>query len=142
MPAPMGQSVSIVGALILGEAAIEARLFSAPMVVVVAATGITSLITIKLKGAAIILRLLLLLLSAYLGLYGYIFGVIGAFIYLFSMRSFGVPYMLEYGSVYATDLKDVFIRAPWWYMKTRPKPISPDNIIRQQAPEIKDRDSI
>lgn len=139
LPAPMGQSVSIVGALILGEAAIEARLFSAPMVVIIAATGITGLITIKLKGAAMILRLLLLLLSAFLGLYGYIFGVIGAFIYLFSMRSFGVPYMLEYGSAYPADLKDLFIRAPWWYMKTRPKQISPNNITRQQAPKIKDR---
>lgn len=133
MPSPMGQSVSIVGALILGQAAIEARLFSAPMVIVVAATGITGLLTLKLKGASIVIRLALMLLSAFLGLYGYIFGVIGALIYLFSMRSFGVPYMLEYGSLNPVDLKDTFIRAPWWYMKFRPKQIAAKNVIRQKT---------
>jgi spore germination protein KA len=137
MPSPMGQSVSIVGALILGEAAIEARLFSAPMVIVVAATGITGILNIKLKGASIIIRLILLLLSAVLGLYGYIFGVLGVLIYLFSMRSFGVPYMLEYGSINPVDLKDTFIRAPWWYMNFRPKHISAKNIIRQSTPKPK-----
>jgi spore germination protein KA len=132
MPSPMGQSVSIVGALILGQAAVEARIFSAPMVIIVAATGITGLLTLKLKGASIIIRLILLLLAAFLGLYGYIFGVIGFLILLFSMRSFGVPYMLEFGSVYPVDLKDLFIRAPWWYMDFRPKLIAAKNIIRQK----------
>lgn len=139
MPSIMGQSVSIVGALVLGQAAIDARLFSAPMVVIVAATGITGLITIKLSGATIIIRLFLLLISAFMGLYGFIFGVIGAFIYLFSMRSFGVPYMLEYGSAYPVDLKDTAIRAPWWYMKFRPKQIAMKNIIRQKPPQKKEQ---
>jgi spore germination protein KA len=137
MPTPMGQSVSIVGALILGQAAIEARLFSAPMVIIVAATGITGLLTIKLKGASIVMRLALMLLAAFMGLYGYIFGVTGALIYLFSMRSFGVPYMLEYGSLNPIDLKDTFIRAPWWYMGLRPKHIAAKNVIRQKTSKIK-----
>jgi spore germination protein KA len=132
MPTPMGQSVSIVGALILGQAAIEARLFSAPMVIIVAATGISGLLTIKLKGASIVIRLALMLLAAFMGLYGYIFGVTGALIYMFSLRSFGVPYMLEYGSINPTDLKDTFIRAPWWYMSFRPKQMAAKNIIRQK----------
>lgn len=137
MPAPMGQSVSIVGALILGQAAVEARVFSAPMVIIVAATGITGLLTIKLKGASIIIRLGLLLLASFMGLYGYIFGVTGALIYLFSMRSFGVPYMLEYGSINPNDLKDTFIRAPWWYMDLRPKQLAAKNVIRQKTSKIK-----
>ena len=137
MPTPMGQSVSIVGALILGQAAIEARLFSAPMVIIVAATGITGLLILKLKGASIIVRLALLLLSAFMGLYGYVFGIMGAFIYLFSMRSFGVPYMLEYGSINPTDLKDTVIRAPWWYMNLRPKQIAAKNVIRQKVYKVK-----
>ncbi len=137
MPTPMGQSVSIVGALILGQAAIEARLFSAPMVIIVAATGISGLLTIKLKGASIVIRLALMLLSAFMGLYGYIFGVTGAFIYMFSMRSFGVPYMLEYGSLNPVDLKDTFVRAPWWYMNLRPKMIAAKNVIRQKTSKVK-----
>ncbi|SHI13296.1 spore germination protein KA [Sporobacter termitidis DSM 10068] len=134
MPLPMGQSVSIVGALVLGQAAIEARLFSAPMVIIIAATGITGLLTIKLKGASILIRLGLLLLAAFMGLYGYIFGVIGAFIYMFSLRSFGVPYMMNYGSINPVDLKDMFIRAPWWYMNYRTKHTAAKNVIRQKVP--------
>ena len=137
MPTPMGQSVSIVGALVLGQAAIEARMFSAPMVIIVAATGITGLLTLKLKGASIVIRLALMLLASFMGLYGYIFGVIGALIFLFSMRSFGAPYMLEYGSVNPVDLKDTFIRAPWWYMNFRPKQIAAKNVIRQGIPKTK-----
>ncbi len=137
MPSPMGQSVSIVGALILGQAAIEARIFSAPMVIIVAATGITGLLNIKLKGASIVVRLSLTLLSAFMGWYGFIFGVTGVLIYLFSMRSFGVPYMLEYGSINPLDLKDTFIRAPWWYMNIRPKQIAAKNVIRQKISNVK-----
>ncbi len=137
MPTVMGQSVSIVGALILGQAAVEARVFSAPMVIIVAATGITGLLNIKLKGASIIIRLGLLLLASFMGLYGYIFGVTGALIYLFSLRSFGVPYMLEYGSINPNDLKDTFIRAPWWYMDLRPKQLAAKNVIRQKTSKIK-----
>lgn len=136
MPSPMGQSVSIVGALILGQAAIDARLFSAPMVIISAVAGITGLLNIKLKGASIILRLILLLLSAIMGLYGYIFGVTGALIYLFSMRSFGVPYMLNYGSFHPEDLKDTFVRAPWWYMTFRTKQLAAKNMIRQNTAEM------
>lgn len=132
MPTPMGQTVSIVGALILGQAAVEARLFSAPMVIIVAATGITGLLNIKMKGSSIIVRLSLMLLSALMGLYGLIFGTIGILIYLFSMRSFGVPYMLEYGSIDPLDLKDTVVRAPWWLMNSRPKQIASKNIIRQK----------
>lgn len=137
MPSTMGQSVGIVGALILGQAAIEAKLFSAPMVVVIAATGISGLINLKLKGANIVIRLFLTLLSGIMGLYGYIFGVIACFIYMYSMRSFGIPYMLEIGSINPVDLKDTAIRAPWFYMKMRPKTISAKNIIRQKVSKAK-----
>jgi spore germination protein KA len=138
MPSALGQSVSIVGALILGQAAVQARLFSAPMVVVVAATGITGLLVIKMSGSLIVLRIIFLMLSSFMGLYGYIFAVVGAMIYLFGMRSFGVPYMLEIGSLKATDLKDTFVRAPWWFMTDRHRTFTKDT-VRQQPPQAKDK---
>jgi len=67
-----------------------------------------------------------------LGLYGYIFGVIGLFIHLMSMRSFGVPYMMNLVSTKLQDIKDTSIRAPWWYMQYRPKFISSKNRIRKK----------
>ena len=131
MPDAIGQTMSIVGALVLGQAAIDAKLFSAPMVVIVALSGITALIVPRFKGAIIVVRLLLLFASAFLGLYGFVFGIILVLIHLFGMRSFGVPYMLDYNSFEFQDFKDTMIRAPWWYMRLRPKFISAYNTVRQ-----------
>ncbi|MCX7884072.1 MAG: spore germination protein [Caloramator sp.] len=131
LPATIGQTISIVGTLVIGQASVEARIISAPVIIIVALTGITELLIPKLMSAMIIIRFILIILSSVLGLYGYIFGTIGIFIHLFSLRSFGVPYMLGYGSIKPQDIKDTFIRAPWWYMIMRPKLIAKKNFIRQ-----------
>lgn len=133
MPTNIGQALSIVGALVLGQASVEARLISAPVVIVVALTAITGLTMPKFKGIEIIMRFLLILLSAFIGLYGYIFGLIGLLIHLFSLRSFGVPYMLTLTSYRPQDIKDTTIRAPWIYMKLRPKFIAPNNRVRNSS---------
>ena len=137
MPTAVGQAVSIVGALVLGQAAVEAKFVSAPMVIIIALAGISSLSLPKLMGASIVIRLIFLSLSAGLGLYGFIFGVIGLLIYLFSMRSFGVPYMLSLVISDKQDIKDTFIRAPWWYMRRRPKLIAVKNSIRKSDSKFK-----
>lgn len=124
LPQPIGQSVSIVGALVLGDAAVNARIISAPMVIVVAATGISSFLVPKLLGPLIITRLTFIILASMWGLFGYMYGVMGLFIYLFSIRTFGVPYMLYSAAVKPEDLKDTVIRAPVWAMKFRPRIIS------------------
>ncbi len=131
MPEAIGQTISIVGALVLGQAAIDARLFSAPIVVVVALSGITELIVPRFKGANIIVRMMLLFLSAFLGLYGFIFGVLILLIHLFGLRSFGVPYMQNYRSLEFQDFKDTVVRAPWWYMILRPQFIASENKKRR-----------
>ncbi len=131
LPAAIGQAVSIVGALVLGEAAVTARLISAPIVIVTALTGISSFLTPQMIETLILIRFILLALSSFLGLYGYIFGIIGIFIHLMSLRSFGVPYMLNVSSINKQDIKDTAIRAPWWYMYYRPKLIADRNSIRK-----------
>jgi spore germination protein KA len=131
LPQPIGQSVSIVGALVLGDAAVNARIISAPMVIVVAATGIASFLIPKMIGPVIISRLILILLGSMWGLFGYMYGVMGLFIYLFSIRSFGVPYMLYSAAIRPEDLKDTVIRAPVWAMSLRPRLINKDRKRRK-----------
>lgn len=131
MPTNIGQALSIVGALVLGQASVEAKIVSAPIVIVVAISGITSLMIPRIQGATIICRVIFLLLSAFLGFYGLIFGITGALLHLCEMRSFGVPYLLYLTSMNPYDLKDTIIRAPLWNMKKRPKLISTDNMVRQ-----------
>lgn len=139
LPKPIGSTISFVGALILGEAAVDARFVSAPIVIITALTGISNFLIPKMIGALIAVRLTFLLLSAFLGLYGYIFGVIGLFIHLMSMRSFGIPYMLDIGALNMQDVKDTAIRAPWWIMHLRPKLIGDSNKVRQKDPKLHEK---
>ncbi|WFD08996.1 spore germination protein [Tepidibacter hydrothermalis] len=132
LPKPIGATISIVGALVLGDAAVNARFVSAPIVIIIALTGISSFLVPKMLGPVLIIRIIFLLLASFLGLYGYIFGVIGLFIHLMSMRSFGIPYMMDLVSTKLQDIKDTSIRAPWWYMQYRPKFISSKNRIRKK----------
>lgn len=119
MPTVIGQTISIVGALVIGQAAVDARLVSAPMIIVAAMTGITSFVVPKMQGELILIRLIFLLSASFIGLYGYLYSVIGMFIHLASLRSFGIPYMINIGSFRASDAKDVMVRTPWQKMKSR-----------------------
>jgi spore germination protein KA len=130
MPGSMGQALSIVGALVIGQAAVQAKIVSAPMVIIVGFTGISGLMIPRIKGADILLRFILLGLSTVLGLYGYMFGMLGLLIHLFSLNSFGIPVMTSTFDNSAQDKKDIFVRAPWWFMKKRPKYLS-QNKTRQ-----------
>lgn len=138
----MGMAISLVGALVLGQAAVDARIVSSPMVIVVGLTGIASLTLPKLKGPNVIIRFIFMLLVSFLGLYGYMFGMIGLLLYLMSLRSFGVPYMANITSLKPQQSKDTVVRAPWWYMKLRPKAIAIDYIRKKGTkPQVKDNEN-
>ncbi len=122
LPRPIGQAVSIVGALVVGEAAVRAGLVAAATVIVVALTGIASFtFSYSASIAFRILRFLLLAASAAMGLFGLITGLALIGIHLCGLRSFGVPYLYPLVPVVVPDLKDTFVRAPFWAMLTRPR---------------------
>jgi len=120
MPSNIGQALSIVGALVIGQAAVDAKFISAPMVIVVAITAITGLINAKIKGATVLLRFGFLFSASFLGLFGLAFAFCGLLIHLFGLQSFGVIYMTQLSSFKFSEFKDNLFRAPWKYMKTRP----------------------
>lgn len=122
MPKAVGSAVSIVGALVIGQAAVQAGIVSAPVVIVVATTGIASFAIPRYNfGTAYrLLRFPMLILAGLLGLYGIIGGVFLMIIHLLGLRSFGVPYMSPVVPQVTRSLKDVFIRAPRWSMTKRP----------------------
>lgn len=122
LPKQVGAAVSIVGALVIGQAAVQAGLVSAPMVIVVAITGVSSfMVPHYTQGIALrMLRFPIILLAGSLGLLGVMLGVIAIAVHLCTLRSFGVPYLTPIAPVKGRELKDSFIRAPWWMMDTRP----------------------
>lgn len=118
MPRAVGSAVNIVGALVIGQAAVQAGIVSAPMVIVVAATGIANfLIPRHSIGTAIrLVRFLLLFLAGFLGLYGIAIGLTGLLIHVVNLRSFGVPYFTPLAPLAKKDLADFLFRAPRWKM--------------------------
>lgn len=137
LPRNIGQAVSIVGALVIGQAAVSAGIVSPLMVIVVALTGIASFVAASYDIAITtrLLRFPMMILAATLGLFGVMTGVLVILVHMASLRSFGVPYLAPLAPLHAGDMKDVAWRAPWWAMDTRPAELAGDN-NRRQAPGL------
>jgi spore germination protein len=122
LPKTIGSAVSILGALVVGQAAVEAGIVSAPMVIVVSITGIASFTIPRFNGAIAIrmLRFPIILAASIFGMFGILISVMIILGHLASLRSFGVPYLSPIAPLSASDLKDIAIRSPWWSMRQRP----------------------
>lgn len=124
LPKPIGQTIGIVGALVIGDAAVKASLVSPLMVIVIGITAIASY-TIPSYDLGIAVRLTrfpLMLLAGSMGFYGVGIGLYAGLIHLLSIRSFGVPYLSPIAPLRIRALlQDTFVRAPWWAMKRRPE---------------------
>ena len=94
-PGAMGQTMSIVGGLVLGQAAVSARFAAAPTVIVVAIAGVTGLMVPKLQAAALWLRFALLAAAAAYGLYGVGLALALILAWLCRMHSCSIPYLLN-----------------------------------------------
>ncbi len=132
VPQSMGSALSIVGGLVIGQASVEAKIVSAPMLIAVAAGGIAGLMVQKLKGAVFYSRIILVLLCYFFGLTGYFVGITALFAIIFSLNSFGTDYTASLNEFSFQSLKDTVFRAPWFKMKTRPRSLS-TNTIRQRG---------
>ncbi|MFV9511216.1 spore germination protein [Tepidibacillus sp. LV47] len=134
MPRAVGQAVSIVGALVLGTAAVEAGIISAAMVIIVSMTAIAGFTapSVDLAIAARIIRFGLLVLSASFGLFGILFGLMMIAIHLVGLRSFGIPYLNGLAPFNLSDQKDIFMRIPWFMMLSRPRLFSQANEVREK----------
>lgn len=123
LPRPIGQAVSIVGALVIGQAAVSAGLVTSAMVMVVSLTAIASFTIPTISGsyAVRILRFPMMVLAASFGLFGIMVGLMAILIHVCTLRSFGVPYITPLAPFSSSDFKDSFIRMPWWAMIRRPK---------------------
>lgn len=128
MPRPIGQALSIVGAIVLGEASVAAGIASNLMVIIVAITAICSFIVPPLIRATMLLRFVFLAAADFMGFLGISLVLVAVFIHLCRLRSFGIPYMAPFSPLTLSDLKDSFIVTPIWTMITRPKILRQENI--------------
>lgn len=133
LPVAIGNTIGIVGGLVIGEAAVRAGVVSPIMVIIVAVTAIASFAnpSYNLSVGFRLLRFALMIASGILGLYGLMLGLTLIFIHLVKLKSFNVPYLSPFVSVDTSDLKDTVYRAPLYKMIKRPHNTSKD-IIRMK----------
>ncbi|MCD7946919.1 MAG: spore germination protein [Oscillospiraceae bacterium] len=128
MPTGVGQALSIVGALVVGSAAVEADLVSANVIIIAAASGITSLLATRLNAAIPIIRNFLIILAAVTGFYGLVLGISVLFIHILRLESFGVPQIGWDTTLRYQNIKDTVIRGPMWRMSERPNGLTEDKV--------------
>ncbi|MCY7892143.1 spore germination protein [Bacillus vallismortis] len=133
LPRVVGSAVSIVGALVIGQAAVQAGIVSPAMVIIVALTAIASFATpaFAMAISARLIRFIFIIAAAVMGFYGLILGIIVMFVHLCSLRSFGVPYMSPLAPFSSQGVKDTLFRVPWWADEKRPESITKKDKVRQ-----------
>ncbi len=128
LPRPVGQAISIVGALIMGDAAVNAGIVGAPMVIVVALTAVAGFLLSAQNDAISILRIVMMAMASFMGFYGVAFGFLGMLIHIATLESFGVPYLGDFDNIEAAQ--DTFVRMPLWFMAKRPTGIARGDMTR------------
>jgi len=127
LPEKLGTSLSVVGALVIGEAVVSAGLVSWPVVAVVAITAIANF-AIPRWTMALAIRLLRfgeMLAAAIFGLPGVLVMTTAILVHLVDLRSFGVPYLFPVAPLDADGLQDAILRMPHWTPQPRPRLLAP-----------------
>lgn len=116
LPQPIGQTVGIVGGIVIGDAIVSAGLASNLMVIVVAMTAIASFVipSAEMNMAVRLIRFPFMLLSAALGFLGMVLGTLFLFIHLLNLSSLGQPYLSPLVPFDPSRFKDVFFRVPFY----------------------------
>lgn len=120
MPKSVGHAVSIVGALVIGDAAVSAGLIAAPMLIVVAMTAISSFVVSKIYYPVSILRFAFMVIGGLTGFYGIVLGFGVLLSNMCAVKSFGTPFTAPVAPMHlGALLRDFFVRISWKYLGKR-----------------------
>ncbi|ACA53886.1 spore germination protein [Clostridium botulinum] len=130
LPSKIGQTLSVVGGIIIGDAAIKSHLVSSTTLLVVGVSTVATFLipNYEMSLTIRILKFPILFLTNALGIIGVSIGWFFILVELCSLDSIGVPYL----QFKKSDMKDIFMRAPLWKMNKRPKAIPNKNPVRQE----------
>lgn len=125
LPGAMGNTIGIVGGLIIGQAAVEANLVSPIVVIVVAFTALCSFAVPNEEFATAfrILKFFFIAMCAWLGFFGFLMALLAVLIHLSHLKSFGIPYLMPFVGADVTDYqdeRDSLLRLPLYQLQHRP----------------------
>lgn len=129
LPKTIGQAVSIVGAVVVGQAAVDAKLVSPAVVVIIAITAISSFTMPNqdFSNALRLWRFVFVLVSSVIGLFGLTLGGLVLLNHFASMETFGIPYLSPFVGQDGQQLQDSLFRLPFSLQKKRPMSLKTKN---------------
>ncbi|MGE6630277.1 spore germination protein [Bacillus sp. NPDC077027] len=133
LPRAIGQTIGLIGGVIIGQAAVQANIVSALMVIIVSLTALADFTapSYDFSFPLRILRFMTIFSSAFFGLYGLIMSYLFVLCHLMQLKTFGFEYFTPILSSPYSDLKDTYIRLPVGLFKLRPKTSRTKNLKRQ-----------
>ncbi|WP_420874745.1 spore germination protein [Paenibacillus apiarius] len=133
LPGPVGQTIGIVGGLVIGDAVVKAGLVSNAMIIVVALTAIASFVvpSHEMSASVRILRFPVMIAASLFGFFGIVYSVMIILIHLCILESFGTPYFAPAAPFRWKDWKDTIIRFPQWALKQRSNDPAPQKLDQQ-----------
>lgn len=145
LPGPLGNTIGVVGGLIVGQSAVDAGIVSTMVVIVVALTAIASFAIPNEEFASVfrLLKFFLMIPSAFLGLYGFVLGLLVIAIHMSGLESFGVPYMLPVVGGEEDDVtgkQDFIVRSPIKWMRLRPIFAKDGERVRLREKNVRDEE--
>lgn len=135
MPNSLGMALSIIGALALGNTAVDAGIISPPSIVVVAISSVALYIIPDEIAETRLLRIVFTVMGGIIGLYGIVTSFIILVSYMSSINSYGVPYFAPYAPSLKSDKKDGFVKHDIQDMLKRPVMLGSKNKTRQRVKE-------
>ena len=135
MPKYVGMSLSVVGALVLGETAVSAGFLSTPAIIIVAFSGICLYTVPNFVETGSILRWLFLLVAGSVGPFGIVLFLAFLLYYLFSSDAFGTPFLAPFSPLVRGDLRDSAVKYDLLSLKKRPKVFRLRNKTRLRDPQ-------
>lgn len=133
LPFPVGQTIGVVGGLVIGDAVVNAGFVSNIMVIVVALTAVSSFVvpSVEMNATVRILRFPFMIMATSFGFYGIAVGLAILLIHLIRLESLGVPYLTPIAPFHKSGLRDSLFRLPTWLQSTRPAGTLTLNKVRQ-----------
>ncbi len=124
LPRPIGHAIGVVGGIVIGDITVNAGLVGAPMVLIVALSGLCSFVVPTQYEKTVVLRFLYIIAGGVFGLYG-LFVLAGVVIIkMCSLSTYGIPYMAPVSPFSPKSMRDMFVRAGW-------KKLAKSNVVLQ-----------
>ncbi|MCT8137961.1 spore germination protein [Anaerobacillus sp. CMMVII] len=134
LPTKVGQTIGIVGGIVIGTAAVEAGFTSNVLIIAVASSAIASFVlpSYNMSNAIRIVRFVIIILAGFLGVFGIVLGLAWFIIHVTCLTSLKTPYLIPVSPFYLRDWKDIFIRAPYRLLKDRPVHTKTKNVVHNK----------